>query len=89
MEWLRWVVVVLALVEGGWLAFDGTRAFVVGDYVTPGSGPHAGRLGPWSSVVSTVGIEPRSDLMKAIHVGLSLIQIGLLFLPSLRGPGGG
>lgn len=26
MNWLGWVVVALALVEGGWLAFDGGRA---------------------------------------------------------------
>jgi hypothetical protein len=28
----------LALLEGGWLAFDGIHAFATGDYVTPSSG---------------------------------------------------
>lgn len=65
-----WVVVVLAILEAGWLAFDGGRALVVGDYVTPSSGPYAGQLGPWATVVSAVGIDPRSTLMKAIHLGL-------------------
>jgi hypothetical protein len=65
---LRGFVLVLALLEGGWLAFDGGRALVVGDYVTPRQGAHSGRLGPWADVVSAVGIEPRSTLMKAVHV---------------------
>lgn len=70
MHWLGWVVVALALIEGGWLAFDGAHALVVGDYVTPSSGRHAGQLGPWARVVSAAGIEPRSTLMKSIHLGL-------------------
>lgn len=70
MQRLRWVVILLALIEGGWLAFDGGRALVVGDYVTPESGQHAGQLGPWSKLVSAVGIEPRSTLMKSIHLAL-------------------
>lgn len=74
-HWLGWVVVVLALLEGGWLAFDGARALLVGDYVTPRSGPAAGRLGPWSGIVSAVGIEPRSTLMKTIHVTLGAVWL--------------
>lgn len=70
MHWLGWIVIVLALVEGGWFAFDGAHAFARGDYVTPRSGPYAGQLGPWSKLVEKVGIPPRSTLMKAIHVGL-------------------
>ncbi|MGH9844081.1 MAG: hypothetical protein ACREEM_35570 [Blastocatellia bacterium] len=68
MQWLRWVVVILAVTEAGWMAFDGTRALVVGDYVTPSSGDYAGRLGPWTKFASAVGIEPRSTLMKCIFV---------------------
>jgi len=64
------VVLGLALLEGGWLAFDGARALLVGDYVTPRSGRFAGRLGPWSRLVAAVGIAPRSTLMKSIHLGL-------------------
>jgi hypothetical protein len=76
-----WVVLALALVEGGWLAFDGGRALVVGDYVTPRSGPYAGQLGPWAKVVSAVGIEPRSTLMKSIHLvlGVALLAVTVCF----------
>jgi len=66
MSWVRWVVMALALVEGGWFAFDGTRALVAGDYVTPASGTYAGQLGPWAKLVEKAGIEPRSTQMKSI-----------------------
>ena len=72
MPRLGWIVVVLALVEGGWLAFDGGRALLLGDYVTPASGPYAGQLGPWSKLVAAVGIEPRSTPMKLVHVALGV-----------------
>ena len=65
------------------MTFDGTRALTVGDYVTPSSGAHAGQLGPWSRVVMSVGIPPRSTAMKLIFVvyGLTwvIIALGLAF----------
>jgi hypothetical protein len=67
-RWIRSIVIILALLQAGWMTFDGARAFVVGDYVTATSGAYAGQLGPWSKVVLAVGIEPRSTRMKAIFV---------------------
>jgi len=79
MTWVRLAMVALALVEGAWMTFDGTRALTVGDYVTPSSGAHAGQLGPWSRVVGAIGIPPRSTAMKIIFVvyGLSWVIIAL------------
>jgi hypothetical protein len=78
---LVWVLVALAVFEGGWLLFDGSRALVTGDYVTPESGEYAGQLGPWAAAVSSVGIEPRSTFMKLVHVTLGaawlLAAVGL------------
>lgn len=68
MAIVRALVTALALLEAGWMTFDGTRALVVGDYVTPSTGAHAGELGPWHRVVEAVGIEPRSTFMKTIFV---------------------
>ena len=68
MSLVRALVIGLAIIEAGWMMFDGSRALVVGDYVTPRTGAHAGELGPWHHVVEAVGIEPRSSLMKAIFV---------------------
>ncbi len=61
LHWTAWLVVALVLLNGGWMAFDGGRALIVGDYVTPQSG----QLGPWAKVVEAVGIAPRSSLMKS------------------------
>ncbi|MFQ5608032.1 MAG: hypothetical protein ACE5GA_08800 [Candidatus Zixiibacteriota bacterium] len=61
-----WIVVALAVIVAGWMTYDGARALTVGDYVTPKSGQYAGQLGPWSKVVSAVGIAPRSTAMKLI-----------------------
>lgn len=65
-------LVIAAVLEYGWLAFDGSRALIVGDYVTPSSGAHAGELGPWAIVVSAVGIDPRSTVVKSAHVVMGL-----------------
>ena len=78
MHWAGWIVVGLALFVGGWIAFEGGRALVVGDYITPKSGRHAGQLGPWSKVVSAVGIEPRSTLMKSVFLVYGVVWIGII-----------
>ncbi len=77
MHWAGWIVVGLALFVAGWFAFEGGRALAVGDYITPKSGKYAGQLGPWSKVVSAVGIEPRSTLMKSIFLVYGVIWIGI------------
>lgn len=65
---LRCPVVVLAVSSAGWMLFDGSRALIMGDYVTPRSGGAQGQLGPWAQLVAAVGIQPRSTLMKTIFV---------------------
>lgn len=72
MQKLKWMVLLLALIQGGWLVYDGVRAFVVGDYLTPKSGNSAGQLGPWARVVTALGFDPRSPVIKSLHVGLGL-----------------
>ncbi|MCH8824156.1 MAG: hypothetical protein IH984_11695 [Planctomycetes bacterium] len=85
MHWLSWIVVLLAIIEGGWLAYDGGHALILGDYVTPKSGQYQGQLGPWSKVVSAIGIEPRSILMKCIHLilGIAWIVVIVCFILKL------
>ncbi len=78
MTALRFLAAGVAFILGSWLVFDGTRAFVKGDYVTPSSGPYAGKLGPWSRVVSAVGLEPRSSLVKGLHVFLGVCWLAAL-----------
>jgi hypothetical protein len=72
MHTLRWIICALALLQGSWLAADGYRALVIGDYVTPGSGARAGQLGPWAHIVSAAGLEPRGTFIKSLHVALGV-----------------
>lgn len=67
-SWARWLIVALATLEAGWMIFDGARALVVGDYVTPQSEEYAGQLGPWAALVAAIGIDPRSTAMKLAFV---------------------
>jgi hypothetical protein len=81
---LRWPVVVLAMLEAGWMVFDGTRALVVGDYVTPTSGAYAGRLGPWADLVAAIGIDPRGPFMKIALVAYGAVWLGVVVAFVLR-----
>ena len=76
MAWTRWLAVALCAVQGGYMVFDGVRALTVGSYLTPRSGPHAGRLGPWAGLVRAVGIDPESTAMKAAFVVLGSAYLG-------------
>ena len=82
MGWARWIIVLLGLVTGGYMLFDGARAVIVGDYITPSAGEYAGQLGPWSKVVSAIGIEPRSTTMKVAFMiyGATWLTLVLSFL---------
>ena len=77
MDWKTGFVVLLVLLTAGWMLFDGTRALIRGDYVTPKAGEYAGQLGPWSNIVTVIGIEPRSTLMKSIFVLYGLLALGI------------
>ena len=79
---IKWLIVLLASLNFGFMAFDGIRAFTTGDYIRPESGEYAGQLGPWSEVVDWVGIDPESGLMKSIFVlwGLSGLFLTMAFV---------
>lgn len=75
MQKAKLLVILFALVEGGWFAFDGLHGFVTGDYVTPDSG----ELGPWSQLVEAIGVDPRSNGMMGFHVFLGFGSLLALF----------
>lgn len=77
---MRWIIAALIVLTAGWMLFDGSRALLVGDYVTPASGEYAGQLGPWAGLVGSIGIDPRSTVMKIIFV-----MYGLSALTALTG----
>jgi len=86
MHWLRWVVVILALLDAGYMTVDGARALLTGDYITPKTGEYAGQLGPWTQLVRTIGIEPRSTLMKSLFTAYGVIWLIITFCFALKFP---
>jgi len=78
MDWKNWIIVILVVFTAGWMLFDGSRALIVGDYITPKTGEYAGQLGPWSNLVQAIGIEPRSTLMKSIFVAYGSIALAIV-----------
>ena len=81
MNWLRVLILLFTLTEAGWLAFDGTRALVVGDFITPKSGPYAGQVGPWRHLVERLGVNPRGTPMKVLFAvyGWAWLLVGVAF----------
>lgn len=75
MHWAGWTVVALVAVTGGWMLFDGLHALVTGDFVTPDGGTHAGQLGPWAHLVSGIGLDPRSLLVKWVFIGYAAMYL--------------
>lgn len=75
MSWMILIIAVLVLFSAGYMLFDGIRALIVGDFITPTAGEYAGQLGPWASLVNAVGIEPRSTLMKLVFIIYGVISL--------------
>ncbi|MFT3867089.1 MAG: hypothetical protein QM715_01200 [Nibricoccus sp.] len=71
---MKTTIVVIALIIGSWLGFDGGRALLKGDYVTA----RDGKLGPWSRIVAGAGINPRGAGMKWAHVALGALWLGAM-----------
>jgi len=65
---MKLIIAILVTFTAGYMLFDGVHALTNGDYITPAEGEYAGQLGPWSGLVESVGIDPRSTLMKTIFV---------------------
>ena len=81
---IRYALMLIAVVMGGWMLYDGIHAFVTGNYTTPGSGDYAGKLGPWAGLVAAVGLQPTGLIMKSLHVllGASWLVSGYLLMRS-------
>ena len=72
---IKWIIVVLAVLNFGYMLFDGGRALIKGDYIRPTSGEYAGQLGPWSKLVKKIGIDPESTTMKIIFVAWGIFGL--------------
>lgn len=72
---LRIIIILLSLLNAGYMAFDGGRALITGDYIRPTDGDYAGQLGPWTKIVTAIGIDPMSNLMKSIFLIIGIYGI--------------
>jgi hypothetical protein len=88
MRFVRGCIVFLALGPALFMTFDGMRALTRGDYLTRTTGPFAGQLGPWSRVVSAVGVPPRSTAMKVTFVAFGLLWLSAIVAFVSGSPGG-
>ncbi len=79
MRWVRLFVIVLAAAQAGLMASDGLHALATGDYFTHRSGPYKGKLGPWATVVESVGILPRSTPMMLAFVAYGLVWLLVIY----------
>jgi len=79
---IKWIIVFLAVMNFGFMTFDGSRALIKGDYIRPQSGEHAGQLGLWSRLVKSIGINPESTTMKSIFLvwGLAGLIITICYI---------
>ena len=76
---IKWIIILLAVLNFGYMIFDGSRALIKGDYIRPSSGTHAGQLGPWKTVAEKIGINPEGNTMKTIFVIWGAIGLYITF----------
>ncbi|MEZ5016283.1 MAG: hypothetical protein R2800_04470 [Flavipsychrobacter sp.] len=77
MALLKWIIIILSLLNFGYMAIDGARGLIIGDYIRPKTGQHAGQLGPWAKVVEKVGVNPESTLMKWLFLLWGAVGIAM------------
>jgi hypothetical protein len=65
---MKWIVIIAAVLNYGFMFFDGSKGLIAGDYVRPATGEYAGQLGPWSELVEATGMDPESASMKTLFV---------------------
>ena len=88
MLWPRVAVILCAVAEAGWMAFDGIQALVTGRLITPKSGAHAGELGPWRHLVEAVGIDPSGTVMQLVFATYGVIWLLIVIGFACRRPWG-
>ena len=84
LKTLRWIIIILAVVNFGFMTVDGSRALIVGDYFRPETGEYAGQLGPWVAIVSAIGIDPESTLMKSVFIAWGALGLILTVSFAMR-----
>ncbi len=72
VTWLRSLIVLLAVIDGGYMLVDGIHALATGDYITPSSG----QLGPWTHAFEAIGLAPRSPVVEVWFAAFGALWLG-------------
>src|SRR6266705_2340111 len=83
---LRAAVILLAVLEAGWITVDGARALRTGEYLKPRLGGLGGSVGEWTRVASVLGAPARSVRAKWALIGYGVTWLCAIFAFS-RGAG--
>ena len=75
------LLVVLGIAPAGWMLFDGARRLLVGDYVRIN-----GQLGPWTHVVSAVGLEPMGLAVAVLFIACGVARAAATVVLLARSP---
>ena len=69
MKLLRFLILLLATLEAGWIAFDGAHALATGRYLRPRIGSFRAGTGSWTQVASALGVPARTSKAKWALIG--------------------
>jgi hypothetical protein len=69
-------IAILSFILGSWLVFDGARKLLTGYY----TGEQTIGLGPWGTIVSTLGIRPADMAFPFLFLGIIWIVNGAIVL---------
>jgi hypothetical protein len=69
-------ITILSFLLGGWLVFDGARKLLTGYY----TGEQMIGLGPWATIVSTIGVRPADMAFPFLFLGIIWIVNGVIVL---------
>jgi len=79
MKGLRFAVILLVVLEAGWITFDGAQALRTGVYLKPRLGAYGGRVGEWTRVASVLGARPASTRAKWTLIGYGIAWLCAAF----------
>jgi hypothetical protein len=80
MSILKWIIIILATLNFGYMTYYGSRALMMGSDMQTPIGEYAGNTCSWQDVVSVVGIVPGSTLMN--YIFLIWGSLGLIIMVS-------
>ena len=67
---------ILSFLLGAWLVFDGARKLLTGYY----TGEQTIGLGPWATIVSSIGVRPADMALPLLFLGIIWIVNGVIVL---------